>query len=240
MKAVLFICHGSRVKASCTEAINFIESCKSELNDIPIIEYCFLELASPTIEEGFRRCVERGATEIGVVPFLLLTAVHAIHDIPEELNKVCALYPDVKVSYGTPIGVSPKMSKLLLDKVAETNISPKDAHVVIVGRGSSMLEVKKQLSSIVRAVEDYLPHHSVCYLTACSPSFKESLEEALQSECSAVIVIPYLIFPGILTQSIEETIETLNIGQKQVVVTSTLGTHPNVKYALLDRVAEVV
>lgn len=240
MNAILFVCHGSRVESSCIEAINFIDSCKSELQHIPIIESCFLELASPTIEEGFRRCVEQGATHIGVVPFLLLTAAHALHDIPEELSEVQAAYPDVSVSYGQPIGVSPKVSQILVDKVTETKVSLEDAQVIIVGRGSSMVEVREQLNSIVDGTKESIPHPSICYLTACTPSFEDSLDEALHSDCSTVIIVPYLIFTGILTRTIEKTIDTLNVMRKKVIVTEPLGTHRNLKEALLDRVAEVI
>ncbi len=240
MQAVLFVCHGSRVHSSCLEALEFIEQCKGELKQIPIVESCFLELASPTIEEGFRRCVEQGATHIGIVPFLLLTAVHALHDIPEEINKVHASFPDVSVSYGQPIGVSSKMSQIVIDKVKKTNVDVQDAQVIVVGRGSSMNQVREQLESIVRATKEDIPHISISYLTACTPSFEECLDRALHSECSTVVVVPYLIFSGILTNSIEKTIRTLNVHHKKVIVTQPLGTHENVKYALLDRVAEVI
>lgn len=240
MKAVLFVCHGSRVESSCIEAIDFIDSCKSELQHIPIIESCFLELSSPTIEEGFRRCVEQGATHIGVVPFLLLTAVHALHDIPEELSKVQDAYPHVSVSYGQPIGVSPKMSQILVDKVTDTKADLEDAQVIIVGRGSSMVEVREQLNSIVDGAKEVIPHPSICYLTACTPSFEDSLDEALHADCSTIIVVPYLVFSGILTRTIEKTINTLNVEQKKVIVTEPLCTHHLLKEALLHRVSEVI
>ncbi len=67
MKAVLYICHGSRLKTAKEEAIQFITSCMSRI-EATIQEVCFLELANPSIEDGFRTCVKRGATEIIAIP----------------------------------------------------------------------------------------------------------------------------------------------------------------------------
>ncbi len=75
MKAILYICHGSRLKAAKEEAVAFITSCMNRV-EVSIQEICFLELASPTIDEGFRTCVKRGATEIIVIPVFLLAAGH--------------------------------------------------------------------------------------------------------------------------------------------------------------------
>lgn len=72
MKAILYICHGSRLKAAKEEAVAFITSCMNHV-EASIQEICFLELASPTIDEGFRTCVKRGATEIIVIPVFLFS-----------------------------------------------------------------------------------------------------------------------------------------------------------------------
>ncbi len=72
MKAILYICHGSRLKAAKEEAVAFITSCMNRV-EASIQEICFLELASPTIDEGFRTCVKRGATEIIIIPVFFIS-----------------------------------------------------------------------------------------------------------------------------------------------------------------------
>ena len=240
MQAVLFICHGSRRKTSCDEVHSFMEDCQKEFSHIPIVEYCFLELAAPSIEEGFRRCVERGAANITAIPFLLLTAGHVMYDIPHELHQMQVIYPEIKITYGRPIGVTDKMTRLLVDKVQETKLPAQDMHVVVVGRGSRITEVREQLDTIVAPLKSVYPFVSVSYLTACEPSFTEGLAQALRTECSSIVVVPYMLFSGVLTESIAKTVDQYNEQHKSVVITSPLATHPNVKAALLDRVAEAM
>lgn len=70
MKAILYICHGSRLRAAKEEAIQFITTCMSRI-EAAIQEFCFLELANPSIEEGFRTCAKRGATSYCYSCFLI-------------------------------------------------------------------------------------------------------------------------------------------------------------------------
>ena len=67
MKAVLYICHGSRLKTAKRrgDSIYYIvhEPYRSDYS-----RSLFLELANPSIEDGFRTCVKRGATEIIAIP----------------------------------------------------------------------------------------------------------------------------------------------------------------------------
>ena len=44
-----------------------------------LVETCFLEFASPNIEEGITNCVKKGATEVHVIPIILLHAGHSKH-----------------------------------------------------------------------------------------------------------------------------------------------------------------
>lgn len=102
MKAILYIGHGTRSKKGAEEAKTFIERVMNRVN-IPIQELSFLELTDPLIEEGFQRCVERGATDITVVPLFLLAAGHIKQDIPDALSSLKLKYPDIQVSVKDPL-----------------------------------------------------------------------------------------------------------------------------------------
>ena len=142
MDAVLYVCHGSRVKKALIRQLLLLKDVKNL--DVPIQEVCFLELAYPTIEQGFEACIEQGATRIAIVPLLLLTAAHAKHDIPEEIHKVYERYPQVEVLYGEPFGVDERIVDILVERINETNVDKhEDSMVLLVGRGSSDPAVKR-------------------------------------------------------------------------------------------------
>ena len=87
MKAVLFVGHGSRLEAGNQEVSTFIEKMMPSMEVNLLIETCFLEFASPNIAQGIDNCVNRGATDISVIPIILLHAGHSKLHIPAEIEE---------------------------------------------------------------------------------------------------------------------------------------------------------
>lgn len=237
-RAILYVCHGSRIVKAREEAIDFIKRCQNQV-EADIQEISFLELASPTIEEGFKACVEKGASHVSVVPLLLLTAVHAKKDIPDEVQKCQEAYPWIKVKYGKPIGVHNKMAESVMKKIHDAASIDSSTVAILIGRGSSDPDVTKDLGALAELVHENstLADVRTCYLTAASPSFSDTLESVKNTERN-VIFIPYLLFTGLLMKGIERKIsQTKN---EHIILGDYLGYDPLVEEAFLDCVNETL
>jgi sirohydrochlorin ferrochelatase len=210
--------------------------------DAPIQEISFLELAKPTIAEGFRSCVEQGATHIAVVPLLLLTAAHAKKDIPEELIDLSNAYPEVTVTYGQPIGVNPDVVQAVFEKIKETHAEVKKARIVLIGRGSSDPDIKRDVTEIAGMLEELEPIHEVipCFLTACEPNYKDVFSHLEKKRESPTFIVPYLLFTGLLMKEIEKEVSFLKAEHTNLYLCSYIGFHPYVESAFLKRVEETV
>lgn len=240
MEAILYICHGSRVKTAREQAITFITKCM-ERSLAPINEYCFLELAAPSIEEAFNTCVQKGATKIIAIPVLLLTAAHAKVDIPNELARLSAQFPNINLEYGRPIGVHRKMVDTLIERIVETGEEyDKNSMVLLVGRGSSDPEVKNDLNEIAEMLrrKTGVKQVQTCFLTATSPSLEDGLEIMGESGHSKVFVIPYLLFTGILMNHINKVIKNHPQSEK-FILCNYLGYHSNIESVIRERVLEI-
>lgn len=239
MRGVLYVSHGSRVDEAVKEAVNFIELVKNQI-DVPLQETCFLELTQPNLSQGFQRLVNKGATEISVIPVLLLSAGHYFKDIPKEIQRNQQLYPHVKVSYGKPLGVQQRLTEILHQRIEETQMTPNiDAKVLIVGRGSYNPQTQKDLSTIKAQLQDININLDieVCYLAACGPSFEEALQDAVNKAHSQIFVVPYLWFTGILERHIATTIDDYQV-EHGIVLCDRLGNHSHLQIALKERVEE--
>ncbi|QNG58834.1 sirohydrochlorin chelatase [Metabacillus idriensis] len=238
-QAVLYVCHGSRVKKACAEAIAFIKRCQQHI-EADIQEICFLELASPSIEQGFASCVKQGATHIAVVPLLLLTAVHAKEDIPCEVKIALKKHPNVKVTYGKPIGVHEKMASSVLERVSEQGGADADSVIVLIGRGSSDPDVIRDLQAIGELVKDKsgIKDIRTCYLTAAKPSFDEMLDSLSSVKDKTIFIVPYLLFTGLLMQEIEAKV-TGNC-QGNLTLCRYLGYDSKVEQVFTERIIEAV
>lgn len=209
MEAVLYICHGSRLPEARREAITFVEMCKN-LRSESIQEYCYLELAEPTIPQAIAKCVAKGATKIRAIPILLLTATHAKIDIPKQLEEGLKPFPAIVCEFGKPMGIHPKIIEVLHERIKQKGriITPK-SKIFLVGRGSTDLGVKRDLTIIARLLSEKIGHSvEPCFLTGCEPYFSEVINMLKNvRKIDQVFIVPYFLFTGLLMKGIERTIK---------------------------------
>ena len=237
MEAVLYIAHGSRMEKGVTEAKAFIESVKPAIG-VQIQEICFLELVHPTIAEGVKQCVEKGATKIAIIPFLLLTAGHALEDIPQIIHQMRKTYPTIEFSYGETLGVDEKMATAVYERIKETNQCLTDETIVLlVGRGSSVPSVKDdllQIASFVQQTYDF-KRVDVSFLYGAQPSFDDAFNQLKSQRHQQVIIVPYLLFSGLLLNGMKR-----KIANEPYILTESLGYHEKIKELLIQRVKETI
>jgi sirohydrochlorin ferrochelatase len=102
--AVLLIDHGSRRDAANELLGEVATLVKKRLGEESIVEQAHMELAEPTIAEGFARCVEQGATQVVVHPFMLAPGRHVTEDLPRLVAEAAARHRGVRFSMAAPLG----------------------------------------------------------------------------------------------------------------------------------------
>jgi sirohydrochlorin ferrochelatase len=116
MKAILLIDHGSR-----RDAANEMMDCMANLvqaiagPDV-VVRYSHMELAEPSISSGVRSCVEAGATELIVFPYMLSPGKHSTGDIPRLVAAASAGFPALQVQVTNAFGVHEKLAELILER----------------------------------------------------------------------------------------------------------------------------
>lgn len=239
MRGVLYVSHGSRVPDAVNEAKAFIDLVKEQV-DVALQETCFLELTSPDLSQGFQRLVDKGATEISVIPVLLLSAGHYFKDIPSEIERNQQKHPNVHVTYGEPLGVQPRLTEILKQRIEASGVTPKaDAKVLVIGRGSYNPQTQIDVETIKSQLREQTGFSDIetCYLAACKPSFEEALHNAVHSECSQIYIVPYIWFTGILDQQISKKVVEYG-NAKEIILCKRLGNHKHLQDALKERVEE--
>lgn len=103
MRAILLVSHGSK-EPKAREEIELLLRRLKEKSGITIMEAAFLEIESPDIPEGIRRCVKKGASEIIVLLNFLNSGKHASRDIPKIIDKARRDYPDIRFRITQPLG----------------------------------------------------------------------------------------------------------------------------------------
>ena len=121
-KALIIVAHGSRKDSSNEEVKALGEKVKC-LQDkhYTFVMTAFLEFAAPSLEESMLSCINKGASEIVILPYFLASGNHVTRDIPEVVQKIQASYPQVKITLKEHLGSASGMVSLLSDMAVSSN-----------------------------------------------------------------------------------------------------------------------
>jgi sirohydrochlorin ferrochelatase len=128
VKGILIIDHGSMKQ----EANHMLE-CVGELvqqmaGESVVVRVAHMELAAPTIAEGFEACVAGGATEIVAFPYMLSPGKHSTRDIPRMVAEISAAHPGIPVSVTTAFGVNEQLASVVLSRAGVTPVECVEPH----------------------------------------------------------------------------------------------------------------
>jgi sirohydrochlorin ferrochelatase len=114
---LIVVDHGSRRQAS-NEMLERIAEMVAGVVDYGIVEPAHMELAEPSIQTAFDRCVARGARLVVVAPYFLAPGKHWNVDIPELTEEAARRHPEVPFLVASPIGLHPLMAEVVSSRVA--------------------------------------------------------------------------------------------------------------------------
>ena len=104
VRAFLLIDHGSR-RAEANSLVEEIAArVKQRLGNGAIVESAHMEIAEPTVTQGFARCVEQGATLVVAHPFMLAPGRHVREDLPRLVAEAASAHEGVRFRLAEPLG----------------------------------------------------------------------------------------------------------------------------------------
>lgn len=84
-----------------------------------IIHGAHMEMAEPTLDDGFRACVEAGARHIVVVPYFLAPGRHSTTDIPNMAAEAASKHAHVTYTVTAPLGVHESIGNVVIERAME-------------------------------------------------------------------------------------------------------------------------
>jgi len=118
MRAIIIMGHGSNVPGAGDDIRRVAEMVKQKAG-YEIVRTCHLSRAKPSFPETLAECVEMGATEIILIPYLLYSGIHVRKDIPELMIEEGKRYQGVKLIYGSHLGSDELLAELVRKRVEE-------------------------------------------------------------------------------------------------------------------------
>lgn len=121
--AVLLIAHGSRRPEANHDLVVVADRLLNQ-SDYSIIVPSYLELATPSIPDGVRQCVDASADHVLMMPYFLSAGSHVTRDLERFRDEAAAQFPSVKFDLCPPIGLHPLMTEIIKSRLAEGSGRP--------------------------------------------------------------------------------------------------------------------
>jgi sirohydrochlorin ferrochelatase len=116
MKAILLIDHGSR-RSEANEMMDCMANLvQAVAGPDVVVRYAHMELCEPSISAGVQSCVNAGATELIVFPYMLSPGKHSTGDIPRMVTAAAKDFPELDVRVTNAFGVHEKLAELILER----------------------------------------------------------------------------------------------------------------------------
>jgi sirohydrochlorin ferrochelatase len=113
---IILVDHGSRREESNAMLLDVVREFQAATG-FAIVEPAHMELAAPSIDTAFSRCVERGAKRIVVFPYFLLPGRHWDEDIPRLAAAAASKHLGVQFLVTAPFGLHPLMSEIMRQRI---------------------------------------------------------------------------------------------------------------------------
>ncbi len=111
--AIILFSHGS-VLCGAGQNLAELAARMEARGDAAIVDVGYLNYTEPRFPETVRRCVERGAKRIAVVPYFLVAGKFVKEDLPSFVAAAREKYPDVEIRMADAICFHPTLADALL------------------------------------------------------------------------------------------------------------------------------
>lgn len=243
MNPLLVVGHGTKSHEGAAQFGRLVDEVR-RLRPDRQVEGGFLELAPPPIQDAVA-LLAPGARVVDVVPLVLVAAGHAKGDIPAALAREQLRHPGLSFRYSRPLGPHP----LLLEQAAARleAVLPRsswgETAVVLVGRGATDPDANAEIARTARLLQEGrgLAAVETAFVSLALPGVPAALERVRRLGYGRVIVLPWLLFAGVLPDRIVEQSRQWadEHPQLEVLTADVLGPEAALAAVVLERWGEL-
>jgi sirohydrochlorin cobaltochelatase len=266
---VILVGHGSREPSGSAEFKAWVDAYHAERPELDIrygfVELAdpkvgeVLELAArecsmgpdagddePFEGSGTPRTAMTHKKDIVVIPVSLLAAGHVKNELPIVVSAIAQKYPDVRIELTRALGVHPLMVEAVTAQTKDLWASlpaeeKTESLLMVVGRGSSDPDANSDFFKITRLIAEgmEMPRVLSCFMGITTPKVEETFLLATRLRPKHMVVVPYLLFSGVLLKRLQEQVQTFAAKHPwtKVHMIASLASQPALSALIDERIA---
>jgi len=244
-RGLLLIDRGSREREASEELEIICKGIQAK-GDYEFVDFCFLEVEPPYIEDGISKCLKQNIDSLTIVPYFLYPG----KKVKNAITDVMKFQKDTKVKFVVTKPMS--MHKTLID-IVENRISTvlqenqitlpkKDVDIMVIGHGSKDPNAQMSLNYIVNGLNDSYRNVSRCWLEIEQPDIFEGIKKCEKDNPKVLVIVFYFLHEGAhvktdINNDLIPALKNSNIGKS--LITKHLGADQKMIDLILERAKEV-
>lgn len=201
------------------------------ISDYSVVEYCFLEVIPPFIDDGIKNCLEKDIDSITIVPYFLYPGMKLKDAVTKTASIISA--QRIRMVVSKPLSYQPVISQIVLEHLRslikrEEIDTSKNICLLLIGHGSSDKRAKDAFMYTVRSLETTYTNVKFCFLELEPPDIDEGYRNCILLGPENILVIPYFLHKGIHIQKdilIDLDKAKKKYGSRNVLISSHIGVN---------------
>ncbi|AFZ37037.1 cobalamin (vitamin B12) biosynthesis CbiX protein [Stanieria cyanosphaera PCC 7437] len=183
-----------------------------ERQKLPLVDYACLEFSPLSLAESIvnfaRRSQQLGYRQVMLLPLFLLPGIHVTVDLPTQVNQAQQiLNGQISLNLCSYLGSYVKMFELLRHKFDgvdryKFNSQARDGKILLA-HGSRLQKGNQPCQILAERLQA-----TVAYWSS-SPNLAESVATLVEQGKQNLVILPYFLFPGKITDAIATQVEQL-------------------------------
>ncbi len=244
-RGLLLIDRGSRQREA-SEELEFICSGIAAKSKYVFVDYCFLEVEPPYIDDGISRCIKRDIDELIVVPYFLYPG----RKVKMAVTNVMEFQKDTEIKFliTKPMSMHHTLVEIVQNRVETTlsenyiTVPNREVDVMIIGHGSKDPNAQRSLNYIVNELEGTFRNVSRCWLEIEEPNIIQGIQRCKEDKPKVLVIVFYFLHEGahVKTDINNDLLPALEeSGLESVFTTKHIGTDEKIIDLIIERAREV-
>ena len=244
-RGLLLIDRGSREQEAKDE-LEYICKKVQQKGNYAFVNYCFLEVIPPFIEEGITSCLKTEVDSLTIVPYFLYPG----KKVKIAVTEAAKLQAKTKVKFTVtkPMSMHKTMVDIVNSKIEsalkKNNITlPKDkVDVMVIGHGSKDPNAQISMRYVIDNLSPDYRNVSYCFLEIEEPNIAQGIQKCDRNAPEVLVIVFYFLHEGAhvkrdIYQDLNPALE--QSGLKKTIITEHIGTDEKMIDFVLERAREV-
>ncbi|MEM2160904.1 MAG: CbiX/SirB N-terminal domain-containing protein [Candidatus Nitrosotenuis sp.] len=244
-RGLLLIDRGSKEQEAKDE-LEYICKKVQQKGNYVFVNYCFLEVVPPFIEEGIKNCLNAQIDSLTIVPYFLYPG----KKVKMAVSEAAKLQAKTKVKFVVtkPMSMHGTMVDIVNSKIESAlkknhiTIPKNKVDVLVIGHGSKDPNARLSMNYIIDNLIPSYRNVDYCFLEIEEPNIAQGIQKCSKNNPEILAIVFYFLHEGAhvkrdIYQDLNPALEQSNL--KKTIITEHIGTDDKMIDFVLERAREV-